>query len=178
MSLHRAKNCLCFLCIFMFELFLLGHLDAYCLFSNLIWRNRVISVDITLFIQLVNFIIGLLIINHFIIKPIREVLAKRKLATDTLKEGTEEFVLRANVKLKVYEERIASAKLEVIKERERLKSEAHAKSIKLQEEASAKAAELRKEAASQRESESTKAYDVLHASTKDYARLTVERLLS
>ncbi len=137
-----------------------------------------ISVDITLLIQLVNFIIGLLIINHFIIKPIREVLAKRKMASDTLKESTEEFLLRASAKVKVYEEKIANAKLEVVKERERIKSEAHAKSIKLQEESSVKAAELRKEAASIRESESGKAYDALHSNTQEYARLAVERLLS
>ncbi len=138
----------------------------------------VISVDITLLIQLVNFIIGLLIINHFIVKPIREVLAKRKIASDTLNAGAEEFILRADSKLGVYEEKIANTKLEVVKEREKMKSDAHSKSLKLQEEASAKAATLRKEAAQIRENESGKAYDTLHANTKEYARLAAERLLS
>ncbi len=137
-----------------------------------------IAVDITILIQLVNFIVGLLIINHFIIKPIREVLAKRKMASDTLQAGTDEFVLRASSKLKIYEERLANAKLEVVKERENMKSDAHAKSLKLHENASAKAAGIRKEAAEIRDNESGEAYDALHAKLPEYARLAAERLLS
>ena len=55
-----------------------------------------ISLDITFFIQLINFFISLLIINSLIIKPIRGVIARRKSIIDADNKDTENFTQRMN----------------------------------------------------------------------------------
>lgn len=137
-----------------------------------------ISVDFTIFLQLINFLIGLLIINHFIVKPIREVLAKRQLAFDALKTNADDFNAKAKSKLVEHEARIKQVKKEVEQERETLKMAALSKSYELHAEASKKAQDLRKEAQLVRETQSEQAYTDLKAKVNDFAKLSVDRLLS
>ena len=44
-----------------------------------------INIDITLLIQLVNFLIALAIINYLIIRPVRGIMARRRAQNDELR---------------------------------------------------------------------------------------------
>lgn len=80
-----------------------------------------ISLDVTLFIQLINFFISLLIINYLIIKPIRSNMARRKAIIDADNKDTENFMQSMGIHNLQYEERISSVRAQIAKERDEYK---------------------------------------------------------
>ena len=71
-----------------------------------------INIDITLLIQLVNFLVTLVIINYLIVRPVRGVIARRRAANDELKEKAESLAGEASLKMEGYTARIAQARAE------------------------------------------------------------------
>ena len=66
-----------------------------------------ISIDVTLFFQVVNFLITLFILNALIIRPIRDVLARRRAHNEALAGDAGSMKDIAARKLESYEARRA-----------------------------------------------------------------------
>jgi F-type H+-transporting ATPase subunit b len=60
-----------------------------------------INIDITLLIQLVNFLVALAIINYLIIRPVRGVIARRRAQNDELREAPTPSGVRPTSRWKV-----------------------------------------------------------------------------
>ncbi len=137
-----------------------------------------ISLNITILFQFVNFVVGLIIINHFIIKPIREVLAKRRAIFDGLETDVNGLMRTSQSKLVEYDARLQKTRQEITQIREDMKTQAAAKAQELQNQANDDARSLRQEAQDVRAKESGMAFEELQKQTQNYARLATSRLLS
>ncbi len=137
-----------------------------------------IDINITLLIQMVNFFIGLFIINHFIIKPLREVMAKRRAILSTLNVNANSLEEQAKAKLVGYEERIQKARQDMAHKREEIKAESSARAHEVQTKAEEEARQLRYKAQESRVQEGEKAYKELQKQTSGFAQSFVQRILS
>ena len=99
-----------------------------------------ISLDLAFVIQFVNFLILMLVLNIFLFKPIRKILADRKARIDGARERAAEVDKDVQEKMALYEARLREIKAKANAEREALRGGA------LQEEA-AIIEKARKEAA-------------------------------
>lgn len=82
-----------------------------------------VDLDITLFIQLANFLIAMVVLNFVLIKPIRKILRERRELFGGLAKDSESFNTTAETRLKNYEEELGAA---------REKANAHKESIRQQ----------------------------------------------
>ena len=82
-----------------------------------------LSVDSTLFIQIANFLILLVLLNIFLYKPIRGILAKRREEENSLEKSIEGYQIRADENEKGIEEGKVQARKEGASEKEGLKGE-------------------------------------------------------
>ena len=99
-----------------------------------------ISLDLAFVIQFVNFLVLMLVLNIFLFKPIRKILADRKARIDGARERAAEVDKDVQEKMALYEARLREIKAKANAEREVLRGGA------LQEEA-AIIEKARKEAA-------------------------------
>lgn len=68
-----------------------------------------INIDITLLIQLVNFLIALAIINYLIVRPVRGIIARRRAQNDELRGSADALEGEADLKMEGYNARIEKA---------------------------------------------------------------------
>ncbi len=85
--------------------------------------GNLISFDQTFFIQLVNFLITLVVLNFLLIRPVRNQIAARKTLTEGYAADAARFAQEADVKLRSYEEALSAARVEAGKSRELAKKE-------------------------------------------------------
>lgn len=71
-----------------------------------------IELNLSFFIQLINFGILVLVLNVFLYKPIRRVLAERRLIIDSAREKTVSVDAEVQTKMAQYETRLHAAKAE------------------------------------------------------------------
>lgn len=83
-----------------------------------------LDINITLFIQLINFIITLLVLDFLLIKPIRTIIKKRRELAGGMLGDAEAFTAQAAEKLENYEAALAKAREEAAASREARKNEA------------------------------------------------------
>ena len=83
-----------------------------------------INIDITLLIQLVNFLIALAIINYLIIRPVRGIMARRRAQNDELRGAADSLEGEAGLKMEGYKARIEKARAEVSAVRKSMKTAA------------------------------------------------------
>ena len=94
-----------------------------------------INLDLAFVIQVVNFLVLVLVLNVFLFKPIRKVLADRQgeiAAAKTRAEGVDKDV---QAKMAEYEARLRALKAQASDERTTLIKEAHAEEASLLEKA-------------------------------------------
>lgn len=137
-----------------------------------------ISLDITFFIQLVNFLISLLIINALIIKPIRSNMARRKALIDADNKDTENFTQRMNAQYAQYDERIGKVRAEIALERERSKNSAEETARSMINAANDEARGIRQEATQKVQQESKEALEVLQAKVSGYSKDALSKILA
>ena len=82
-----------------------------------------LSVDNTLFIQIVNFLVLLLLMNIFLFKPIRGILAKRNEEEGSLKGSIDTYQARAEQSEKDVEEGKVQARQEGVSEKDGIKGQ-------------------------------------------------------
>jgi F-type H+-transporting ATPase subunit b len=100
----------------------------------------VISLDLAFVIQVVNFLVLMVILNVFLFKPIRKVMADRRVQIDGSRERAAVVDKEVQEKMALYEARLRDVKAKAGAEREVLRKEA-------QQEESAILEKARKEAA-------------------------------
>ncbi|MUM77440.1 hypothetical protein GKC30_07340 [Pseudodesulfovibrio sp. F-1] len=96
--------------------------------------------DKTIFIQGVNFLVTIFVLNVLLIKPIREIISKRKGLMDDQMEKIDAFNSNAGKKLEDYESQLAAARKEANEIRSSMKLDATATEQALMSEAGAEAA--------------------------------------
>ena len=82
-----------------------------------------LSVDNTLLIQIVNFLVLLFLLNIFLFKPIRGILAKRNEEEGSLKGSIEDYQARAEKSEKGVEEGKIQARKEGVSEKDSIKGQ-------------------------------------------------------
>lgn len=85
--------------------------------------GNMIDLDVTLFVQLVNFLITIIVLNYLLIKPVRERIASRKSLTEGYAQDIEKFTAEASDKLTGYEKSLSDARMEAAKKREAIRAE-------------------------------------------------------
>ncbi|MDR2799727.1 MAG: ATPase [Desulfovibrio sp.] len=86
--------------------------------------DRMIFIDHTVFIQLINFIIAIIALNFLLIKPVRNRIASRNTLLEGIAGEIDQFTDAAEEKLSGYEAALTEAKAAAALARETLKSEA------------------------------------------------------
>jgi F-type H+-transporting ATPase subunit b len=140
--------------------------------------DNMISLDHSLFIQLLNFLIAVVVLNFLLIKPVRRQLAERKALTEQLVGEAEAFVGRAADKLLGYETALAEARAAAVQSRDAIKAESEAQQretiSKANDGAAAFLASSRRVCASERKA----AGDTLLAGADKYADMVVRNILA
>lgn len=84
--------------------------------------GNMIELDITLVIQLVNFLITIVALNYLLIKPVRNQITARSALISEYTGIIEEFNAKASKKLATYETALAEARKEAALTREHIKT--------------------------------------------------------
>lgn len=82
-----------------------------------------IDLNITFFFQLVNFLVTLVVLNAILIRPVRDIIRKRRDRMSGLLGESEQFAGQADAKLKNYEATLAKARAEATAERDKARAE-------------------------------------------------------
>ncbi|MGE4293375.1 MAG: ATP synthase F0 subunit B [Desulfovibrio sp.] len=133
--------------------------------------------DKSIFIQFVNFVLMLILLNWVLIKPIRGIIQKRKELMAEQMGGIEKFTSEAETKLKDYEAALDAARKEGMEIRSQLKGEGSAKEQELMSAAGAQAAATLREAEAKIDAETNSAMDVLKKSVAGYAQKATNKIL-
>jgi len=103
--------------------------------------GRVINLDIAFVFQIVNFLVLLLVLNVFLYKPIRKMLADRDTQVSSAKARAAEVDSDVQEKMALYEARLREVKLQAGEERSLLKKEAAAEEAVILDKARKEAAD-------------------------------------
>lgn len=137
-----------------------------------------ISLDVTFFIQLVNFLISLVIINALIIKPIRSNMARRKSMIDSDMQSAEKLAQCMETQNKQYEDRISAVRAEIAKERDAYKNDAEALARSAINAANDEARAIRQESAQKVQNESKEALAGLQDKVASYSKEALAKILA
>ncbi|MDR2076069.1 MAG: hypothetical protein LBP61_03940 [Desulfovibrio sp.] len=93
--------------------------------------GNIIALDSTLFIQLANFLITVVVLNILLIRPVRRKIAERAELTAGCVAEIEGFNTEAEARLAGYENAQAEARLQAFAARESLKAEGRARELEI-----------------------------------------------
>ena len=82
-----------------------------------------INLDWTLFVQMINFLVLLFILNHLLYKPVLKILDERKNKINDAANTVKELERSSEEKLTLYHEQIQAAKIEALSQKEKIKAE-------------------------------------------------------
>lgn len=137
-----------------------------------------ISLDVTFFIQLVNFLVSLVIINALIIKPIRSNMARRKSMIDSDMQSAEKLAQCIETQNKQYEDRISFVRAEMAKGCDEYKSNAEALARSTINAANDEARAIRQESAQKVQNESKEALAGLQEKVASYSKEALAKILA
>ena len=78
-----------------------------------------LDLNITLVFQLVNFFIALYVLNLLLIRPIREIIRKRKAVMDDMSGESESYEYQAEQRLSDYDNQLTRARQDAGQNREK-----------------------------------------------------------
>ncbi len=136
-----------------------------------------ISIDITLVFQVVNFLITLFILNVLIIRPIREVLARRRAYNAALAGDAGSMKDIAARKLESYEARLVQARAQMASSRDAAKKAGEREAQKHLEAVGAEARTIRQNATERMREESAAARRELEGRVAAYAESAIDKVL-
>ncbi len=137
-----------------------------------------IELNVTFFIQFVNFLITLMVLNLILYRPIRGILKRRAEHLAQRLAEVEDFNTRAEEKLKGYEAALAAARGEAQTARTARQEEGYGEEHKIVEAASTKAASVLGAAREQIASEKDTALTALRGKIDAYAKAATGKILS
>lgn len=136
-----------------------------------------VEINITLVIQLVNFIVALIVLNYVLIKPIRGILQKRRSIVDGLVGETEKSKNEASVRIKNYEAELEAARSAASAQREAIKQQGLDAEQSILTEAQTEAHNFLMKTRKEVEQEVASAMKVLRSQVDSMAGLVVARVL-
>ncbi len=136
-----------------------------------------IELNLTLLVQVVNFLIGLAIINYFFVRPVRAVIARRRSQNGASLAEAEGLEKTAEEKLNGYSARIDSAHAEAAAIRNRIRTSAEQQVRDQIAEASAQARSIHSEATERIRREFVQARDELDAKADEFAQMALNKML-
>ncbi len=137
-----------------------------------------IDLNATFFVQFVNFLLILILLNVILIGPIRRTLKKRAEFMASQMEGIESFAVSADAKLRDYEQSLDAARQAATAERTAMKAEGQAKEKTMLEAASAEAAGTVQAARADIAAQTAAAQKALKASVNGLASKAVAKVLA
>ena len=137
-----------------------------------------IDLNATFFVQLVNFVLILILLNVILIGPIRKILKKRAEFVASQMEGIESFTTSADTKLKDYELALDAARAAATAGRMAMKAEGQAKEKELLEAAGAEAASKLQAARAEISAQSAAAQKALEGKVSGLASKAVAKVLA
>ena len=137
-----------------------------------------IELNVTFFIQFVNFLITLMVLNLILYRPIRGILKRRAEHLAKRLAEVEEFNASAEEKLKSYEDALAHARGEAQTARITRQTEGYGEEKVIVEEASTQAASALGIAREQITSETDTALAILRGKIDAYAKAATGKILS
>ncbi|MFP4259026.1 MAG: F0F1 ATP synthase subunit B [Desulfovermiculus sp.] len=136
-----------------------------------------IELNITLFIQLVNFLILLALLNVILYKPIRGIVKQRQAKMSSDLTEIERFNEQARSKLEDYQAALDRARREAGEVRESRKKEAVAEEKDILSAASEEGSKMLNAARKDIESQSQEARKALSQQVKKYSKLVTDKVL-
>jgi len=136
-----------------------------------------IELNITFFIQLVNFFIVLLLLNLILYKPIRGMLRRRAEIMHQKVEDIESFNASAEEKLRSYEQELEQARLKAQEIRQVKKGEGFEEEKQIVQSASQEAMGILQSAREKAKSEKESALTALKKQVDKFAGLAAEKIL-
>ena len=101
-----------------------------------------LDLNITLVFQLVNFFIALYVLNLLLIRPIREIIRKRKAVMDDMSGESESYEYQAEQRLSDYDNQLTRARQDAGQNRETAREAGAAEQASLVAEAQKRAQEI------------------------------------
>jgi F-type H+-transporting ATPase subunit b len=98
-----------------------------------------VSVDVSIFIQIINFLVLIWVLNLVLYKPIRNILIQRKEKMAALENSAETSLEEAKAREEAFEQGIKAARLKGLKERDSFLQEAGEEEKRIVGEINAKA---------------------------------------
>lgn len=136
-----------------------------------------INIDITLLIQLVNFLIALAIINYLIIRPVRGIMARRRAQNDELRGAADSLEGEADLKMEGYKARIEKTRAEVSAVRKSMKTAAEQAAQARVNAAGDEARSIHRAAAERVRAESAEARRELDGRVGDFVQVALKSML-
>jgi len=137
----------------------------------------VISIDYTLVIQMINFLVLILILNRFLFKPILNVLDERKRKIQESEGSVKELEDRIAQQWEAYQRQLQGAKVSATVEKERLKGEGLEAERSLLDQVRTDMARSMEEARRRVQEEADKARASLRVQADDIAREMAQKIL-
>jgi F-type H+-transporting ATPase subunit b len=137
----------------------------------------VISIDYTLVIQMINFLVLIVILNRFLFKPILNVLDERKRKIQESEGSVKELEDRIAQQWEAYQRQLQGAKVSATVEKERLKGEGLEAERSLLDQVRTDMARSMEEARRRVQEEADKARASLRVQADDIAREIAQKIL-
>jgi F-type H+-transporting ATPase subunit b len=137
----------------------------------------VISLDYTIFIQMVNFLLLILILNILLYKPILSIIDQRKRRLEESAEEIKRLELTVQQKADEYEQSLRQAKLQALDEKNAITADGAEQAKNIVDAARAQIPGLLEEFNAKLAREVGDARDVLHNRSRDISREIAEKVL-
>lgn len=136
-----------------------------------------INLDWTLFVQMINFLVLLLILNHLLYKPVLKILDERKNKINDAANAVKELERSSEEKLTLYHEQIQAAKIEALSQKEKIKAEGGEARSKLIDQVKEESDKIFLQARDGIEKEAALAREALRRQSEEMATAIAEKLL-
>lgn len=139
--------------------------------------GNMIMPDGTIFIQLVNFLITIVVLNYLLIKPVRNQIAARSALTASFTSDIEQFSSAAHEKISGYEAALAEARTKAALTREGIKAEGATREQELLKAAHAEASTYLQSSREATAKEAKAAMDSLLSQVDTFANKAMTKIL-
>lgn len=136
-----------------------------------------VDLNITLLIQIVNFIFALIVLNYLLIRPIRTILKQRRDLVDGLVAEAGKFNEESSKRLKTYEAELDAARVLAVEQREAVKQQGLESELTILEGAQNEAQSFLQKNRKEVEQEAASAMNALRGQVNALAGKVVARVL-
>jgi F-type H+-transporting ATPase subunit b len=136
-----------------------------------------VSIDFTFFIQVINFLLMIFVLNLLLYKPILKILGKRQDQISASEEEVKDLNLTIEKRMAEYEAKIQKAKLEAMEQRNGILKEGADTGKKIMDEARADIVGMMEQFQEKLKSEMDQARNVLHNSSRRISMEIAEKVL-